>query len=77
MNWKVKNGKLVKEFEFADFDKALAFVNQVAELAEEASHHPDILIYSYNKVKIMIYTHDKNEITDKDHALAKKINSLN
>lgn len=52
------------------------YINQVAELAETANHHPDILIYSYNQVKIMIYSHDKDEITDKDYDFAEKIDNL-
>lgn len=77
MKWNTEDGKLVKDFDFLDFNKALAFVNQVAELAEKINHHPDILMHSYKKVKIKIYTHDKNEITEKDHALAEKIDDLN
>mgnify|MGYP006300613137 CR=1 FL=1 len=77
MTWKIENEKLVKKFELADFTEAMTFVNQVAELAEEANHHPDILIHSYNQIKIMIYTHDKNEITAKDYDLAEKIDGLN
>lgn len=52
------------------------YINQVAELAETANHHLDILIYSYNQVKIMIYSHDKDEITDKDYDFAEKIDNL-
>ena len=77
MSWSIKNKKLFKEFEFTNFNEALTFVNQVAKLAEKVNHHPDILIYSYKKVRIMIYTHDKNEITAKDYALAEKIDALN
>lgn len=77
MKWKIENKKLVKDFEFTDFQEALAFVNQIAKIAEELNHHPDILIHSYNKIRIMIYTHDEDQVTDKDYDLAEKITALN
>ena len=76
MNWKIEGKSLVKEFEFADFSQAIEFVNKILPLAEEANHHPDLLVHSYKKVKIMLYTHSENKITDKDHSLAKKIDSI-
>jgi 4a-hydroxytetrahydrobiopterin dehydratase len=74
--WKVKDNLLVKEFEFKDFKKAIEFVNYVAEIAEQENHHPDILIYSYKKVKISLFTHSENKITDKDYYLAEKIDKI-
>jgi 4a-hydroxytetrahydrobiopterin dehydratase len=76
MKWTTENQQLVREFEFDNFVEAIDFVKKIADLAEESQHHPDILIHSYNKVKIMIYTHDQNKITDKDYALADKIDKL-
>jgi 4a-hydroxytetrahydrobiopterin dehydratase len=76
INWNIENKKLVREFEFVDFKEIIAFVNQVARLAEETKHHPDILIHSYNKARIILFTHDKNKITDADYSLAEKINTL-
>lgn len=73
MNWKIEKQKLTKEFEFADFMQAVEFVNKISVLAEEMNHHPDVLIHSYNKVKIMLYTHSEDKITDKDHLLSEKI----
>ena len=76
MDWKIEGKSLVKEFEFGNFSEAIKFVNKILPLAEEANHHPDLLIHSYKKVKIMMYTHTEDKITDKDYSLAKKINSL-
>jgi len=76
MNWKEEEGKLVKEFQFNDFTEAVDFINQILPLAEEQNHHPDILLHSYKMVKVMIYTHDENKNTKKDHKLAKDIESL-
>lgn len=76
-DWKMIENKLEKSFEFEDFVSALDFTNKVGKLAEEQSHHPDILIHSYNKVKITLTTHDKGfKVTEKDLLLAKEIDSL-
>ena len=76
MDWKVEEESLVKEFEFANFADAIDFVNKILPIAQEAKHHPDVLIHSYKKVKVMLYTHSENKITDKDHNLAKKIDAI-
>ncbi|HEY4009341.1 MAG TPA: 4a-hydroxytetrahydrobiopterin dehydratase [Acidobacteriaceae bacterium] len=73
--WVLKNGELTKERTFKDFVAAMAFVNDVAQLAETAGHHPDIDI-RYNRVRLALVTHDAGGITSKDIALAQKINSL-
>ncbi len=67
--WKIVSGELVKTFKFKDFPAALAFVNQVGELAESAGHHPDIDI-RYNKVRLALVTHDAGGLTAKDFDLA-------
>lgn len=77
MTWKIEDELLVKEYEFADFTEAVGFVNKILVLAEKAGHHPDVLVHSYNKVKVMLYTHDAGQITDKDHALAQEIDKIN
>lgn len=74
-NWKLHVGKLVRTFEFPDFRAALAFVNAVGELAEQAGHHPDIDI-RYNKVELSLVSHDAGGITAKDFDLAASINRL-
>ena len=51
------------------------FVNLVAEISEEQEHHPDIDI-RYNKVKLSIYTHNKNGLTELDFQLAERIDTL-
>jgi len=76
MNWKTENNKWVKEFQFSNFVKAIEFVNKVAELAEKADHHPDILIHSYKKVRVELITHSEGKITEKDYGLAKEIDRI-
>jgi 4a-hydroxytetrahydrobiopterin dehydratase len=74
-DWALKNGELVQERTFKDFVAAMAFVNDVATLAEAAGHHPDIDI-RYNRVRLALVTHDAGGITGNDASLAQKINDL-
>jgi 4a-hydroxytetrahydrobiopterin dehydratase len=67
--------RLVKEFKFKNFKKAIKFVNKVAEIAENEAHHPDIFIY-YNKVKFEIHTHAINGLFLNDFIVAAKIDQL-
>ena len=76
MNWKIEGKSLVKEFEFTNYVEVIDFVNKIVPLAEKANHHPDILIHDYKKVKIMMYTHTEDKITEKDYSLAKQIDDL-
>ena len=76
MNWETKEKYLEKDVTFSNFVEAVKFVDKIVPLAEEINHHPDILIHSYKKVKVMLFTHNENKITDKDYLLAKKIDSL-
>jgi 4a-hydroxytetrahydrobiopterin dehydratase len=70
--WKLQDGKLVREWAFKDFVEAMAFVNRVAEIAETAGHHPDIDI-RYNHVLLALVSHDAGGITDRDTAMANRI----
>ena len=76
MDWKIENGVLTKEYEFKDFLEAVEFINKISILAETMNHHPDLLIHSYNKVKIMLSSHEENKVTDKDYTLANRIDEL-
>jgi 4a-hydroxytetrahydrobiopterin dehydratase len=76
MNWGTKDKSLVKEFELPNFVEAINFANKILPIAEEANHHPDLLIHSYKKVKVMLFTHSENKITNKDYSLAKKIDEI-
>jgi 4a-hydroxytetrahydrobiopterin dehydratase len=66
---------LVKEMIFKDFDKAMDFVNMVADLAEFEGHHPDIDI-RYNKVKLVLTTHSIKGLSRNDFILAAKIDRI-
>ena len=68
-DWIESNGALERTFELPSFREAIAFVGRVADLAEEANHHPDIAI-SYRKVTLRWTTHSEGGITERDHELA-------
>ena len=74
-NWEVRDGVLERTFEFPTFPEAIAFVNRVAEVAEEANHHPDLAIH-YRQVTVRFWTHSKNAITDQDVELARRTGEL-
>jgi len=67
--WTELGGSIQRTYQFDDFVRAIAFVDHVADLAERAQHHPDILI-RYNKVTLTLSTHDAGGITEKDFDLA-------
>jgi len=71
-----RTGEIIsRTFEFKDFPAAMKFVNNVAELAELAQHHPDIDV-RWNKVTLALTTHDAGGLTEKDFALAKQLDAL-
>lgn len=74
-HWKLKDGKLSREFVFKDFKQAFAFMQRVAVLAEEMDHHPE-WINVYNKVQIALTTHNAGGITALDIELADKIGKI-
>jgi 4a-hydroxytetrahydrobiopterin dehydratase len=74
-DWSVVGGALQRTFGFENFVEAMAFVNKVADQAEEVQHHPDILV-RYNKVTLTLSTHDASGITAKDFDLARDIDRL-
>jgi 4a-hydroxytetrahydrobiopterin dehydratase len=73
--WDEAGGFLQKSFEFKDFKEALDFINKVGIISESMNHHPEI-INNYNKVHLKLKTHDKNQITELDHQMAKKVDQL-
>ena len=73
--WELAGGDIVKEYKFADFVAAIAFVNRVADRAEAANHHPDIDI-RWNKVRMALSTHRQGGLTRNDFALASEIEGL-
>ncbi len=75
LDWQLRDGALEKVVRRADFAAALAYVNEVGALAEEASHHPDLAIH-WDTVTLLLSTHSLGGITDADLALAARIDAL-
>ena len=75
-SWSQRPDALEHDFEFEDFAAAMKFVNAVADAAEEANHHPDILIHGWNKVRIALSTHSEGGLTDNDFEMARRIDAL-
>jgi 4a-hydroxytetrahydrobiopterin dehydratase len=71
--WSYENDSLTRQFLFKDFIEALSFVNAVGLESEKMDHHPDILMFAWNKVNITISTHSAGGVTEKDFSLAQKI----
>lgn len=74
-SWELKDGKLVKSFQFPSFIKAIDYVNEIAILAERLDHHPIITI-NWKTVKLSLKSFDVDAITKRDIALAKEIDKV-
>ena len=75
-DWREDGDAIVRDFELKDFAAAMAFVNQVGEMAEGANHHPDILIHGWNKVRLTLSTHSEGGLTEADFKMAARIDDL-
>ena len=73
--WKIKNGKLHKEFKFKDFKETLKFVNKIGKIAEKENHHPDIY-FTYGRCNIELFTHAIKGLSENDFILAAKIDKI-
>lgn len=74
--WNFKSNQIEKIFEQKDFKTALKFINEVGDKAEGMDHHPDIFLFSWNKVRITISTHSEGGVTEKDFLLASNIDGI-
>jgi 4a-hydroxytetrahydrobiopterin dehydratase len=67
--WRFDRGEIFKWFRFASFREAVAFIVRIADLAEEADHHPDLENH-FDRVRVALHTWSKNAVTEKDVSLA-------
>jgi 4a-hydroxytetrahydrobiopterin dehydratase len=74
-DWENDGDSIKLRRKFANFAEALAFVNQVGDLAEAADHHPDIT-FGWGYADVLLTTHDRGGVTDVDTALAKQIDAI-
>jgi 4a-hydroxytetrahydrobiopterin dehydratase len=75
-DWKRDGDEIVRNWKFDDFAEAMAFVNRVAEAAEEANHHPDILVHGWNNVKLSPTNHSAGGLTAVDFEMAAKFDDV-
>lgn len=75
LDWRREGEAIVREYELADFVAAIELVERVARQAEDANHHPDILVHGWNKVRLTLSTHSEGGLTDADFALAERIDA--
>jgi 4a-hydroxytetrahydrobiopterin dehydratase len=69
-DWRREGNAIVRDWRFKDFGEAISFVNRVADVAESANHHPDILLHGSNHVRLTLSTHAEGGITGADLKLA-------
>jgi 4a-hydroxytetrahydrobiopterin dehydratase len=74
-DWKQEDSSITRTFQFKDFPAAVKFVDSLAAIAEKEYHHPDIDI-RWNKVRLVLSTHDAGGLTEKDFNLAKRFDAL-
>ncbi len=74
--WKREGEAIVRDWTFADFKEAIGWVNRVADVAEEANHHPDISVHDWNKVRLTLSTHSVGGLTQGDLDMARRIDGI-
>lgn len=74
--WESEGRAITKRFRFKGFKTAIAFVNRVADAANQANHHPDVHVEHYKHVRIVLTTHQVKGITRADIDLARTIDTL-
>lgn len=74
--WQREGETIVRAQKFEDFLTAIAYVNRVAQAAQAANHHPDILVHGYNRVRLTLCTHSVGGLTELDFSLASQLDGL-
>ena len=74
--WRREGNSIVRDVECKGFTSAIALVNAVADAANDANHHPDILVHGYKHVRITLSTHSAGGITQNDLSLADAVDGL-
>lgn len=75
-DWRLEDDAIVRDLELDGFTAAIAMVNRIAELAEEANHHPDLLVHGYKRLRITLSTHSEGGVTANDLQMAERIDAL-
>jgi 4a-hydroxytetrahydrobiopterin dehydratase len=75
-DWRRDGDSIVRDVELGGFKAAMALANAVADAANAANHHPDILVHGYKHVRLTLSTHSAGGVTENDLALARTIDGL-
>ena len=73
--WRHDRGEIFKQYKFATFRDAIAFIDRLADKADAANHHPDLENH-YNRVRVALHTWTESGVTEKDLRLAREIESV-
>ncbi len=73
--WEFKDNTIRKTFTFETYMESIAFINRLAEIAEEANHHPDMVV-GWCRIDVAFTSHDQGGVTDQCIAMAKAVDSL-
>jgi len=73
--WEIIDDRIEKTFKFSDFHEAMDFANQIAHIADEENHHPDLYI-AWGKARVELSTHKVGGLSKNDFIMAAKINKL-
>lgn len=74
--WKYESNSILKEFTCKNFSEALALLIKIGIIAEKNDHHPDLILHSWNKLKVILSTHSVGGVTLKDFEVANQIEKL-
>lgn len=74
--WRIEDGKLTRDVKVRNFKEALALVNRLGEVADAENHHPDMLLHSWNRVRIQLYTHTVNGLSRNDFIMAARFEEI-
>lgn len=74
--WKEVDGKLERLYTFPSYEETIEFVNKVADIAKEQDHHPEMVV-GYDKVKLIMFDHEKGGISDRCHKFTKAVDDMN
>jgi 4a-hydroxytetrahydrobiopterin dehydratase len=75
-DWRRDGDSIVRDVELSGFGAAMALANRVADAADAANHHPDILVHDYKHLRLTLSTHSAGGVTESDFALARAIDGL-
>lgn len=73
--WKEVDGKLERSYTFPSYEETIEFVNKVADIAKEQDHHPEMVV-GYDKVKLIMFDHEKGGISDRCHKFTKAVDKI-